>query len=190
LLSFVCMHNSSTENEEFLDVINENEVVIGVRSRKDIHHLGLLHREVHVWLYDDERNVYFQKSPKHKTSAGLFDASVGGHVDKGEDCLMAAVREMQEESGLSVSASDLILLDKFRGVAEHEQKGIINNFLRSVYIYKNPVKESEIKTDPKETDGLHKFTLDHLSKLSDKDAQLFHKFVPKHELPYLINYFK
>ena len=184
------MLNQNLTNEEFLDVINDDDEVIGVRSRQDIHNLGLLHREVHVWLFDKDRNIYFQKSPAHKTSAGLMDASVGGHVDKGEEYLPAAIRETKEESGLSILADDLIFLVKFRGISEHKIKKKINNFSRAIYIYKYPIADEQLKADPRETDGFHKFSLDFLLKMSKEEALLFHKFVPTHEIPHILNYFK
>lgn len=184
------MINLDLENQEFIDVVNENDKIIESRSRYDVHHLGLLHREVHVWLFDDDQNIYFQKSPVHKSSAGLFDASIGGHLTSGEDYISTAIRETKEESGLSITASDLVFLTKFAGILEHKTKKTINNFIRSIYIYRNSVTNGEIKGDPKETDGFHKFSIDYLANLNKKDMLLFHRFVPTHELPYVINYLK
>lgn len=177
------------DNSETIDIVDDNDVTIGSKRRDEIHSLGLLHREVHVWLFDKEKNVYFQKSPAHKSSAGLFDASVGGHVDKGEDYITAAVRETKEESGLVIPSVDLVLLNKFRGVSEHKKKGTINNFVRSVFIYKKPVTAEDLTADLNETDGgFHKFSYDFLSKLNNEKAKAFHKFVPTDELPRVINF--
>ncbi len=184
------MINLNSENKEFLDVVNEEDVVIESRLRSEIHQLGLLHREVHVWLFDKDKNLYFPKSAAHKSSAGLFDASIGGHVDKDEDYITAAVRETKEESGISVSPEDLCLLIKFRGLSEHKHRAKINNFTRSVYIYKKSITEVEIKADPKETDGFNKFSFEFLSNLKKEDMSLFHRFVPTHELPHVLNYLK
>jgi|GEM_PF-4629359 len=176
------------DNKELLDVVNDRDEVIESRSRDDIHHFGLLHREVHVWMFDKDKNVFFPKSAAHKASAGFFDASIGGHVDKGEDYLTAAVRETKEESGISILSSDLIFLTKFRGLSEHKKKATINNFTRSIYIYKNPIKEEQIIADPKETTGFQKFSFEFLSNLNEEDKKLFHKFIPTQELPYVLSY--
>ncbi len=185
------MIKESTEtrdNSEIIDIVDDNDVIIGLRKRDEVHRLGLLHREVHVWLFDKEKNIYFQKSPAHKSSAGLMDASIGGHLNQGEEYLEAAVRETKEESGLSILESDLILLTKFTGIKKHEKFGRINNFIRSVYVYKHPVSDGELKADPLETDGFHKFSPDYLSNLSKEDELLFHKFIPTHELPFVLKY--
>ncbi len=34
--------------EEQLEIINENDEVIGLESRKVVHQKGLLHREIHI----------------------------------------------------------------------------------------------------------------------------------------------
>ena len=176
---------------ELLDVVDKNDVIIGSGSRDDVHHLGFMHREIHVWLFDELKNIYFQKSPPHKSSAGLLDASIGGHVDKGEDYLSAAIRETREESGLLIKSSSLIFLTKFSGISEHKKRGTVNNFIRSVYICKNPVTGDQLKHDPAETDGgFHKFSFNFLSNLSKNDTLLFHKFVPTDELPLVLNYLK
>lgn len=180
--------NSSNINAEHQDVVNEKDFIIGTKSRDEIHHLGLLHREVHVWLFNKEKSIYFQKTASHKSNAGLFDSSIGGHVDVGEEYISAAVRETQEESGLRISSSDLFLLNKFRGVSENKTKGTVNNFIRSVYIYKYPINDNEIKIDPKENDGFKKFPIDFLSHISEEKKTLFHKFVLTHELPFVFNY--
>jgi isopentenyldiphosphate isomerase len=184
------MNNVISQKEEWLDVVDDNDVVIGLGSRYDIHKIGLPHREVHVWLFDESKNLYFQKSPAHKSSAGLYDASIGGHVDKGEDYLTAAIRETKEESGLTLDPVDLVLVNKLRGRVEHKTKGTINDFFRSIYVYKIPVQEKDIKIDPKETDGLHKFSLDYLLNLSNEESLKFHKLVPTNELPFVLNYVK
>lgn len=184
------MNNLNSENREFLNTVDENDVVTGSKSRSEIHQFGLLHREVHIWLFDKDGNVFFQKSAAHKSSAGLMDASIGGHVDKGEDYLTAAVRETKEESGLVVSKSELVLLTKIKGTSEHKKKETINNFTRAIYIYKNPVSGNEIKADFKETDGFHKFSFEFLSTLNKEQELLFHKFIPTHELPFVLNYLK
>ena len=171
-----------------INVVDESDIVIGSKLKEDIHRLGLLHREAHVWLFDKDQNIYFSISAPHKTSAGLLDSSIGGHLDHGEDYLTAAVRETFEEAGLLVNPADLIFLTKFREKTEHKKKGVINNFFRSVYIYKFPVAKNEIKHDPGESDGHKIFSPEFLENMSEEDTKLFHKFVPTHELPHVLKY--
>ena len=180
------MTNLNSSDKDFLDAINDSDIVIESKRRDDIHHLGLLHREVHVWFFDKNHNIYFQERGMHKSSAGLLDASIGGHVDKGEEYISSAIREGQEESGISMLASDLILLTKFRGNAKNTKEGTTNNFFRSVYIYKNPVTDTAIKCE--ENHNFKKFSISFLLNMSKQDTMMFCKFVPTHELPFVFKY--
>jgi isopentenyldiphosphate isomerase len=172
---------------DILGLVSKEDLVVGSAKRGEIHQLGLLHREVHVWFFDTNHNVFFQRSGDRSSSPGCLDATVGGHPDNGEDYLEAAIRETKEETGISVSAADLVLINKFRERTESKQKGTINNFWRSVYIYKNPISETDIK-DGGENDGFMKLSLEYLKNLKESDLLLFHRRVPSHELPFVIKY--
>lgn len=63
-----------------------------------------------VWLVKRENNtvyILFQKRSQNVTNGGFYDSSAGGHIDKGEDSLTAALRETQEEIGLKLKPEDL-----------------------------------------------------------------------------------
>ena len=94
------MTNLNYENKRILDVIDKNDKIVDSKSRIDIHRLGLLHREIQVWIFDKNKNIFFQKMGLHKKSAGLLDATIAGHPNKGEEYLDAAVRETKEEIGI------------------------------------------------------------------------------------------
>ncbi|MDW8310703.1 MAG: NUDIX domain-containing protein [Verrucomicrobiales bacterium] len=88
-------------NEEWFDVVNERDEVVGRLQRSEIHRLGLRHRAVHVLVFNARGEVFLQKrSMKKDRQPGLWDSSAAGHVDSGEDYDAAAVRELQEELGV------------------------------------------------------------------------------------------
>ena len=67
-----------------LEIVDESDAVIGVRSREEIHTLGLRHREVHVWLVTPDNDIIFQRRSATKdTFPNQLDASAGGHVHDG-----------------------------------------------------------------------------------------------------------
>jgi isopentenyl-diphosphate delta-isomerase len=70
------------------------------RDKADIHHLGLLHRDVHVWLTDGQNVLEQQRAWDKPIMPGTWDIAVGGHVGAGESYLSAAMRETEEELGL------------------------------------------------------------------------------------------
>lgn len=90
--------------EEFFDVVNAHDEPVGRARRSEVHARGLLHRAVHVFVFDEHGRVFVQKrSMKKDCSPGLWDSSCSGHLDAGEDYDDAAVRELGEELGLTIT---------------------------------------------------------------------------------------
>ena len=47
--------------EEIFDVVNERDEVIGQQPRSEVHRLGLMHRAVHVLVFNAAGQVFLQK---------------------------------------------------------------------------------------------------------------------------------
>jgi 16S rRNA (adenine1518-N6/adenine1519-N6)-dimethyltransferase len=87
--------------DEFFDVVNDRDEVIGCRPRREIHRLGLLHRAAHVLVFNARGELFLQKRSMTKDrQPGLWDSSASGHLDAGETYPAAAARELKEEIGL------------------------------------------------------------------------------------------
>lgn len=94
--------------EEFFDVVDANDVVIGRAARREVHARGLWHRAVHVLVFDGAGRTFLQKRSMRKDmSPGCWDAACSGHLDSGEEYDAAARRELGEEIGLFVAAGEL-----------------------------------------------------------------------------------
>ncbi len=91
-------------NEEWFDVVNDLDEVVGRATRRQVHATGLWHRAVHVLVFDAAGRVFLQKRSMLKDlSPGKWDSSCSGHVDSGEDYDVAVVRELGEEIGVRVA---------------------------------------------------------------------------------------
>ncbi len=87
-------------NEEIFDVVDERDHVIGRRPRSEVHRLGLMHRAVHVLVFNSRGQIFLQKrSRKKDRQPGLWDSSASGHLESGEDYDTCALRELGEELG-------------------------------------------------------------------------------------------
>jgi len=96
-------HVKAAGGEEWFDVVNDRDEVIGRELRRTVHARGLWHRAVHVLVFNRAGHVFLQKRSMLKDlSPGLWDSSCSGHLDSGEDYDAAAVRELAEEIGLTV----------------------------------------------------------------------------------------
>jgi isopentenyl-diphosphate delta-isomerase type 1 len=91
--------------EEIFDIVNDQDEVIGQKPRSEVHARGLLHRAVHVLVFNARGEIFLQKrSLKKDRQPGVWDSSCSGHVDSGEHYDQTAVRELREEIGLQLSA--------------------------------------------------------------------------------------
>jgi isopentenyl-diphosphate delta-isomerase type 1 len=86
---------------ERLNEVDENDQVIGTRTRGELHRLGLRHRAVHILVFNSRNELFLQKRSASKDiNPGLWDTSAAGHVDLGESYDEAARRELNEELGV------------------------------------------------------------------------------------------
>jgi len=90
-------------NTEPLSVVDENDHVIKTLPRHEIHASGLRHRAVHILVFNQQGELFLQKrSMKKDLNKGLWDTSAAGHVDVGEGYTPCAIRETEEELGISI----------------------------------------------------------------------------------------
>ncbi|MBM3889505.1 MAG: NUDIX domain-containing protein [Verrucomicrobia bacterium] len=109
----------TTDNQqELLDVVNDRDEVVARASRGEIHQRGLMHRAVHIFVFNPDGELYLQKRSQTKdTFPGCYDSSASGHLDAGESYDACARRELREELGLEADAG-LMWLFKIPASAE------------------------------------------------------------------------
>lgn len=87
---------------EYLDIYDEQGNFLGTEERSVVHTKGLWHKTVHCWLYDKEGNIFFQR----RADRGTLYTTSSGHLSAGESVTKAFRREIKEEIGLDIDASD------------------------------------------------------------------------------------
>lgn len=93
-------------SEELIDVVDENDRIIDVQKRGVVHAQNLMHRSVHILVFNSNTELFLQKRSMSKDNEpGLWDSSAAGHVDSGEDYYCCAIREIREELGIAVNTS-------------------------------------------------------------------------------------
>ena len=151
-VGYITNHMSATATEEYFDLLDEACQPIG-RScpRSEVHACGYYHKAVHIWLLcPSTQEVLLQRRALCKDSwAGLWDVSSAGHVSAGELPLPSALRELEEELGLSVPGDRLEYVFTHLEKCSSVQKGkpFINNEFQDVYILCISAKE-RVSLDP------------------------------------------
>ena len=88
--------------EELFDVVDEQDHVVQTLPRSEVHRRKLFHRAVSVFVWNSAGQLLLQQRTATKDEYPLcFTSSASGHVSAGDDYDETAVREMQEEVGLT-----------------------------------------------------------------------------------------
>ena len=134
---------------ELFDLVDNNDIVIGVTDKPTAHSIRQLHRVAAVYVFKASGELYVQI---HKISGGRYDHSVGGHVSKGETYGFAAQREAEEELGIKQQLTELStfysdegeylhMFGLFECVADNNWKFIPNDEVEEII----PMKLEEIR---------------------------------------------
>ncbi|MBR3784976.1 MAG: NUDIX domain-containing protein [Firmicutes bacterium] len=100
---------------EFLDIVDMTGTPTGkIIDRETAHREGILHRTTHLWIlrrHNGVTEVLLQKRSADKDSfPGCYDISSAGHMPASVDWIPSALRELEEELGITgVAKEDLIL---------------------------------------------------------------------------------
>jgi 8-oxo-dGTP pyrophosphatase MutT (NUDIX family) len=87
--------------DEILDVVDEDDRVVGQAPRGEVYARGLRHRCVFVRARDAAGRVFVhRRTPTKLVFPSLYDMFVGGVVGAGESYDDAALREAEEELGV------------------------------------------------------------------------------------------
>lgn len=88
---------------ERLLFVDENDQPIGTGDRQEAMANGYYTRNIRVVLMDENgRMLSQQRSANKSTYPNMWTVAASGHVDEGETWDTAAIRETQEEIGVSV----------------------------------------------------------------------------------------
>ena len=124
-----------TEEKEYLDEVDAAGEPTG-RSfgRSKVHREGIRHRTSHVWLVrkrGGELQVLLQRRSDDKDSfPGCYDISSAGHIPAGMGFVPSALKELEEEIGVTAEADSLHLCGQrhfrydgdFYGVPFHDNQ--------------------------------------------------------------------
>lgn len=107
---------------ELLDIVDDQDNVVGQATRWLAHSQGLKHRAVHILVFNRAGQLFLQhRSASKDTYPNCWDSSAAGHVEAGETYDTCALRELEEELGITPSQA-LVRLFKLHACAETGQE--------------------------------------------------------------------
>lgn len=102
----------ASNSEELFDVVDENNRVIEVRTRSEVHRLKLRHRAAHIFLFrSDGRLLIHLRTATKEEFPSVWTSSASGHVSSGEGYAESAQRELQEELGIAAPLKFVVRVD-------------------------------------------------------------------------------
>lgn len=162
---------------EILEIVDENDNVIGQETKEIIHQKELLHRDIHIWFITPEEEIVFQhRSKNKKLLPDKLDATVGGHVELNASYEETAVKEALEETGINIDVNKLIFLAKMKNSAVNHTTGESHNTIGVQYAYLYDGHINDLKVEKEDGGGFELWKISDLSNLSESDKL---KFIPE-----------
>ena len=156
---------------ELFAVFDRSGRQLGLQARDEVHRKGLWHKSAQVFVFNAQGQLLMQQRAADKDLyAGLWDYSVGEHLQPGETFLQAALRGLNEELGIS-AVDQMIRLGGERWVeitSAHHADREIQQAYRCEY-------EGDLRVDPVEVAQVRYVGL---SELAAWLADAPHEFTP------------
>jgi len=162
---------------EMLEVVDENDNVIGLETKGKIHQNELLHRVIHIWFITPKGEIVFQHRSKNKDLLpDKLDATVGGHVEAGMSYEDTVIKEGKEETGINIDITKLMFIMKSITSVYNESWKKLHRIMNVQYAYLYEGEISDLKVEKNDGEGFEAWKIDDLPNLSEGDKA---KFIPE-----------
>ena len=155
--------NMQSSQQELWDVYDENRNLTGkLHPRGKMLPHGCYHLVVHVWIMNDDGKFLITKRSPNKGFPNMWECT-GGSALAGDDSLTAALREVQEETGLMLEP------ENGKVILSTREK----DYFRDVWLFRQSFELSRVVLQPGETVDKHMAGEKEIRKLFSQGA-----FVP------------
>lgn len=155
---------------EYLDLVNENDEIIGKEDRDVIYKNNWRNfRVINIMIFTSDNKIIVPKrSSNRRVFPNCFDCSVGGHVSSGETYEQAAYRELEEELG--------IVDVKLEEIGYFKPQDIDTSAFSKMY---KLVYDEKLNYDKDGIQEIYYMTKEEISKLIDENPKQFKGDYPK-----------
>jgi len=139
---------------ELIDVLTPDGRCTGITKPKpEIHRDGDWHRAAHVWIVTPDGRILLQRRSRRKeNNPGLWDVSAAGHVSAGEGAIESAIREVEEELGLRMAASELRHIGTIAESSVLNDGTYLDNEIHEIYVVVRDVDPTQLRLQAEEVD--------------------------------------
>jgi isopentenyl-diphosphate delta-isomerase len=166
----------SIDHQELWQAYDEQgRPIVGKGLTKPQARAGALHGSSHMWLWRNGGQgveLLLQRRKNEKaTWPGFLDVSAAGHIDVGEEPIVAGLRETHEEIGLEFTAEDLQLLFVHRCKMLPPNSDIIEAEFQWVYLASaNGIADNQIELEQSEVSATEWLNLEAFQQLIAGDT--------------------
>ncbi len=161
--------------DELVDVLDSCGKPTGrCKLKHEIHRDGDWHRSAHVWLATPDNRVLLQlRCMQKENHPGLWDISAAGHISAGEHATGAAIREVEEELGITIGEGDLEPLGELREQWVLNGGRYIDNELHSIFLVRRELDTTALLLQEQEVAASKLVTLDDFrARIARRDPTL------------------
>jgi len=153
---------------EMLDIVDENDVILFQTNKQDAYDRNLRKRIAHVIVIDPKtQKIGIQnRGATVSWQPGYYCTTACGHVGAGETWVQGALRELQEEMGVT---APLKLVSKFPYDCDFGK-----SFYMGVFTAQIPAEK--LKPDLREVSALDFYTTDETREIIAKNDRLHNLF--------------
>lgn len=152
---------------ELFDIVDEYGNPTGETvERSEAHANGVRHRTAHIWIAREvagKWQVLLQKRALTKDSfPGRYDTSSSGHIQAGDEPLESALRELEEELGITAGPEQLAFVGTFKVQYEQEFHNQLfrDHEIAFVYVYLGYIEIDRLSIQEEELECVEWFDLE------------------------------
>ncbi len=152
------------EQISIIDPITGN-ILIESYPRSLAHREKRWHRTVHVWIYSGDRVLLQRRASSKESFPNYLDISAAGHITAGDSIVESAIREVEEELGITITESELIALGEGRQEFDIPESNFYDREIPSIFIVKKQISTDEITVQKSEVSDVLFLRIDEFSNM-------------------------
>lgn len=152
---------------KYIDIVDDKNNLIGEKvDLTEAFKNGLWHREVSVFVVNNEGELLLQKRSNNKRRKPNMWTVCSGVVEAEEDVIAAAMRKLHNELVMKSTIYDLELIEI--GIENNQLENEKNNNFRYIYFIKTDRKIEDYPINPEEISKLKYISIQELGRLIDE----------------------